>query len=78
MALANLRQYDQQFGTFAPSKDDIVGALSKFLGKASDPSKLENYSEHHAATCTFTHTHIHSPLSTHPLYTPSLHSRIDE
>jgi hypothetical protein len=50
MAIADMTRYDQQFGTFAPSKGDIVGALEKFLGKPSDPKKLEDYTEHHAMT----------------------------
>lgn len=50
MAIADMTRYDQQFGTFAPSKGDIVGAIEKFMGKPSDPKKLEDYTENHAMT----------------------------
>jgi hypothetical protein len=60
--LGDTSRYDQQFGTFAPSKNDIIGALRAFLGEPTDPHKLENYAEHHAATCTFLTHH----LSTRP------------
>jgi hypothetical protein len=40
----------QEFNTFNPSKKDIVGALTFFLGEPSDPVKLDSYGEHHAAT----------------------------
>ena len=41
------------YGKFAPSKDDIIGALMHFFGAPASPEKLADYSEHHAATYHF-------------------------
>ena len=40
-----------QLATFMPSKNDIVNTLEFFFGKPAQPEKLENFNEHHAATC---------------------------
>lgn len=40
-----------QPATFAPSKDDILGALGFYFGQPVSPEKLKDYNEHHAATC---------------------------
>lgn len=41
------------YGKFAPSKDDVIGALMHFFGAPASPEKLADYSEHHAATYHF-------------------------
>ena len=46
-----------QPATFAPSKDDILGALGFYFGQPVSPEKLKDYNEHHAATYHFPGTH---------------------
>lgn len=41
------------YGKFAPSKDDVIGALMHFFGAPASPEKLADYTEHHAATYHF-------------------------
>ncbi len=42
-----------QLATFAPSKEDVVNALSFYFGQPVSPEKLRDYSETHAATYNF-------------------------
>lgn len=42
-----------QLATFAPSKGDILNTLEFFFGKPAQPEKLNDFSEHHAATYHF-------------------------
>ena len=41
-----------QLASFAPSKQDILQTLEFFFGQPAQPEKLQDFSEHHAATCT--------------------------
>lgn len=41
------------YGKFAPSKDDVIGALMHYFGAPASPDKLKDYQEHHAATYHF-------------------------
>jgi len=55
-ALAGIQQGQQpfpdqgQFSTFAPSKEDIMGALEFFFGKPAQPDKIHDFANHHQLT----------------------------
>jgi len=49
-----------QPATFAPSKDDILGALGFYFGQPVSPEKLKDYNEHHAATYHFPDAYVGS------------------